>query len=616
MNIRKTVFASIVLSLSLLPLANGQMLDDTIRIDDVIVTGTRVSVARNVIPATISVVTSEELNSYHESAIFPLLSRRIPGIFVTEHSVAGFGVGANSSGVMNIRGVGGIPNTQVLTLVDGHPQYMGIFGHPLPNSYVASDLDRVEIIRGPSSILYGSNAMGGAVNMITRRQQTDGLSANARVAYGTFNTLKLMASSGYRQGGMHLFVSFNHDATDGHRDTSAFAINNAYVKAGYDFTENLSLVVDYNIARFEDTNPGISGEGEGFKDMADILRGKASISLQNRSRIGEGALNLYYNYGDHSLSTGWESIDETYGIGIYQSFSLPYSTTITTGGDFKKVAGRGNQGARANEWISNNETALYILIRHEIMGRMNITYGIRAERSSLYGIEPVPQGGITWQADPYTTLRASVAKGFRNPTLRELYLFAPNPELEPETMVNYEAGISRVNRAGNLSATLTLYLINGDNLIVNVPNDLPQPPMIGINSGEFSNRGFETEIEYRLSRALSSYISYSYLSTERPLLAAPRHQLYGGVDWKRERFSAGAEAIYTGGLYTVAGESHSSDDNVVENYFLLNARASYSAGESIQLFVSGKNLLGTEYQIRYGYPMPGAHIMAGVSLRR
>jgi outer membrane receptor for ferrienterochelin and colicin len=66
-------------------------------------------------------------------------------------------------------------------LIDGHPQFMGIMGHPLPDSYVASDAERVEVIRGPASILYGTNAMGGVINIITKSRQKKVLSGNAHV---------------------------------------------------------------------------------------------------------------------------------------------------------------------------------------------------------------------------------------------------------------------------------------------------------------------------------------------------------------------------------------------------------------------------------------------------
>ncbi|MFW6290090.1 MAG: TonB-dependent receptor plug domain-containing protein, partial [Mariniphaga sp.] len=145
---------------------------DTVKIDEVIVTGSRVEVARRNVPLTVSTVERSQIERSNESAILPVLSRRIPGLFVTERGVTGFGVGTGSAGQISMRGVGGTaPNTQVLVLIDGHPQFQGLFGHPLPDAYVSSDVEKVEVIRGPASILYGSNAMGGVINIITREQQ-------------------------------------------------------------------------------------------------------------------------------------------------------------------------------------------------------------------------------------------------------------------------------------------------------------------------------------------------------------------------------------------------------------------------------------------------------------
>ena len=145
------------------------MTEDTIEINEVIVTGSQVKVNRNNIPMAVSVVDRTQIEESDESAILPILKGRIPGLFVTERGVTGFGVAQGSAGQISIRGIGGSPTTGVLMLIDGHPQFMGIMGHPLPDSYVASDVERVEVLRGPASILYGSNAMGGVINIITRK---------------------------------------------------------------------------------------------------------------------------------------------------------------------------------------------------------------------------------------------------------------------------------------------------------------------------------------------------------------------------------------------------------------------------------------------------------------
>src|ERR1035437_1049771 len=178
---------------------------DTINLKEIVVTGTTYEVNKNIIPMAISVVSRTQIAESNESALLPVLSGRIPGLFVTERGVTGFGVSSGSAGQISIRGIGGNPTTGVLILIDGHPQFMGIMGHPLPDSYVTSDVDRVEVIRGPGSLLYGSNAMGGVINIVTRKQSKEGFTSDFRMMYGSFNTQKYMGTAGYKHNKISVF---------------------------------------------------------------------------------------------------------------------------------------------------------------------------------------------------------------------------------------------------------------------------------------------------------------------------------------------------------------------------------------------------------------------------
>ncbi|KAA6305621.1 TonB-dependent receptor, partial [termite gut metagenome] len=197
-------------------------------LDEVTVTSTRAQVNRNDVPITISVINRNEIEESSESALLPILSEQIPGMFITERGIAGFGVSSGGTGGITIRGVGGSPTTGVLVLIDGHPQYMGIMGHHLPDAYGTSNIERVEVIRGPASVLYGSNAMGGAINIITRKQSREGWEADGRLMYGSYNTQKYMANGGFMKNKFDAFVSMNHDKTNGHRDNFGFHITNVY----------------------------------------------------------------------------------------------------------------------------------------------------------------------------------------------------------------------------------------------------------------------------------------------------------------------------------------------------------------------------------------------------
>ena len=454
--------------------AQYNMLEDTIEIQEVLVTGTPVKVNRNNVPLAVSVVTKQEIEQSDESALLPILNGLVPGLFVTERGVTGFGVAQGSAGQISIRGIGGNPTTGVLMLIDGHPQFMGIMGHPLPDSYVASDIDRVEVIRGPASVLYGTNAMGGVINLITKKQTRDGLSSNAKIAYGSFNTQKYMGSLGYKKDNLNAYISLNHDQTDGHRDSSDFKITNGYAKIGYNFSEHFYASTDFSLAAYKASDPGPDTLNAKAGESIDITRGYWAFTLQNEFEKASGTLKLFYNFGEHNITDGFHSKDNNFGLNFYESIHPIKGNTITLGFDYNQYGGLAkNLLAMSGAGIvfadtTITETGTYAFIQQVFASKLTINGGIRYSYHSVYGGEWIPSAGFAFQIDKHTTWKGNVAKGFRSPTMRELFLWGPNPNLDPESILSYETGISRSFFGNKTQTELTIYALNGNNLIVNV----------------------------------------------------------------------------------------------------------------------------------------------------
>jgi iron complex outermembrane receptor protein len=586
-----------------------ESLKDTIEIEEVIVTGSRVEVARKNVPLTVSTVNRKEIEISNESAVLPVLSQRIPGMFVTERGITGFGVASGSAGQINIRGVGGTaPNTQVLVLLDGHPQFQGIFGHPLPDAYVSSDVEKVEVIRGPASIIYGSNAMAGAINIITKQQTEDGFSGNTKLSYGSFNTWKYMASGGFKNGPFNIFASINHNRTDGHRDTSDFKIVNGYIKAGYKLNNNFSITADFSLADFNAHDPGPVYRPVFFG--IDILRGKTSLSVKNNFAKAEGGLIAFYNFGTHDLTDGWVSEDYHTGLTLYQGLKLFPGNTITVGADLKTVAGIGSKGMGANKWQYSTDIAGYTYIQQIFFEKLTLNTGIRLENNSIFGLETVPQAGFSWLADSQSTIKGSVSKGFRNPSLMELFLYAPNPDLKPERLINYELGVNRRSSDKRLFAELTVFLIEGDNVIEVLPNDAPPPPEKRQNSGSFTNKGIELEVNYRIHNNFSLSSNYTFLDLDRPRLAAPKNQLFIEGLYYYKKFRANVSLQKISGLFI----STDPASLLEQDYSLVNMMLSYKHNQNLEFYISGKNLLDQNYSINYGYPMPGITVLSGINI--
>jgi outer membrane cobalamin receptor len=587
------------------------LLKDTINIDEVIITGSKTLVNRNNVPLTVSVVSQQKIETSSESALLPVLAEQVPGMFVTERGITGFGVATGSAGQIMLRGIGGNPNTEVLVLVDGNPQFMGIMGHPLPDTYIASDVQKVEVIRGPASMLYGTNAMGGVINIITKEQKTDGFSANGRVMYGSYNTQKYMANAGFRKKGLSLFASFNHDQTDGHRDSSDFKINNGYIKAGYQFSKNLSIKADMNVANFDATDPGPEGGKAG--STYDITRGMGAVVLDNTFGRTDGSLRFFYNFGEHKISDGFHSTDNNYGIELYQAVRLFEGNTITIGTSYKQYGGFAENVLAMNgdrmKLVDTTvwEMAGYTYMQQELFGKLALNAGFRLEHNSVYGNEPVPTGGLAFNPSPRTTIKASVAKGFRSPTIRELFLWAPaNDSLRPESMINYEIGYLQRLFSNKLSLELTLYKAKGDNLIQTV---MTSSGPKNENTGRFSNTGVEFAGTYKPDSRFTINLTYSYIRMKYPIIAAPGQQLNLSGTCRLNRFNISLSVQHIRDLYTQV-----TPETVTENYTLLNSRISYIFNKYFDVFVKGENLTSTKYYINYGYPMPGVIVFAGLNL--
>jgi len=578
---------------------------DSIKLDEVVVTGSKIEISRKLVPLSVSQISRQDIESTGQMNILPALNSFVPGIFVTERNILGFGVSNTGAGSITMRGVSSSPNTDVLVLIDGHPQYQGIFGHPLADAYVASDVEKVEIIRGPASILYGSNAMAGVVNIITKQQHEEGLKVNLGASYGSYNTQKYFGTIGYKKDKLSLFASLNHDQTDGIRTNTDFNINNAYAKVGYEIYPGLTVTADFSSATYNANDNGPVNQLP-VPFNIDISRGKASLSLENKFENSEGGLNFYHNFGTHDLSDGFHSTDKNDGVMLYQTFKLSSGTNITLGADFKQFGGIANQGFRHDSLIAIDELAGYAYAQQTLFEKLTVSAGLRLENNSVFGNELIPLFGLNYNLSQNTTFKGSVSKGFRSPTVMELYLYAPNPGLKPERLVNYEISWlqSLLNKRINLE--LTAYKAVGSNMI----------QVVGLgytahreNLGSFNNQGVEFSATYMVNRHLHLNANYSYLDMDKIVIAAPRQQFNLGASYRYKIWGLHVSTQYIEHLYT------STQPVVTQNYALFNARLTAMPMKYLELFVAGNNLLNTTYQINNGYPMPGINFNTGFTLR-
>ena len=593
--------------------------------DEVVITGTRNATDIRHLPMTITTLNRQLLIKDNRTSVLPTLSEQVPGLFVTSRGILGYAVSDGGSGSMSLRGISA-SSGRMMVLIDGHPQYMGIFGHPVADVYQTFLADKVEVLRGPASLLYGSNAMGGVVNIVTRKMQDDGVNTNVNVGYGSYNTLQTEATNRVRSGRFSSVVSASYNRTDGHRSNMAFEQFGGYGKVGYELGSNWRAYADINMTHFKTHNPGTVSN-----PIADatqwITRGAASAALENHYDKTSGALSLFANWGHHKINDGYSpsgggspqtayylSNDALMGFSLYQSVQLFHGNRITAGIDFQHITGHAwNRSIATRETTntyadkSENEVAGYVDFRQDIASWLTLDAGLRLDHHSQAGTEWVPQAGLSFRLPQDAQVKAMVSKGFRFPNLREMYMFPPqNDALKAERLWNYELSYTQRLLDSRLVYGVNVFYLKGDNMIQTQRID-GRPR--NVNTGEIENWGVELNGTYRINDVWTANANYSALHMENHVVAAPESKLYGGVSYSHGRWAFNTGVQWVSGLFTAVG-----DNEQKESFVLWNADVNYRVSSVLTLYAKGENLLAQKYEINAGFPMPKATFMGGVNV--
>lgn len=601
----------------------------THRIGEVVVTGTRNETDVRHLSQTVSVVNRTQIENAMQPSLLPVLTEQIPGLFVTSRGIMGYGVSGGAAGNISLRGLSG-GTARLMVMIDGHPQYAGIFGHPISDAYQSFMAERVEVLRGPASVLYGSNAMGGVINIVTRKMQEDGINTNVHIGYGSYNTLETEITNRIRKGRFSSIVSGSYNRTDGHRTDMDFEQYSGYAKLGYEVTDNWNVRGDVNLTHFNASYPGPASAPLLDADQS-ITRGMTSLAVENRYEKTSGAVSLFYNWGNHWINDGYapsedetpqdarfNSRDNMMGVSIFQSAQFFEGNRITLGFDWFRYGGRawnryvsGEKAGSISELVDKheNELAGYIDLRQDFSSWLTFNAGLRVDHHSRVGTEWIPQAGLAFHLPHAIELKASASKGFRYPILREMYMFPPqNPDLQPESMWNYEVAFTQRLMNGRLTYGINLFYIDGKNLIQTLSNPNGSG-MLNQNSGKIENSGVELQAAYRIDSHWSVDGNYSFLHMENPVVAAPEHKLYAGANFSYKKWNISTGLQYLTGLYT------QTDPEIRENFMLWNVRASFEFTRWLSIWTRGENLLAQKYEINAGYPMPRATIMAGCNIK-
>ncbi len=613
----KSIVSLFVSAFPLTVFAAVENADTVHQLGEIVVTGTNSGVAANQLPYSVSVIGQERLEATGQTQLLSAISGMVPSLFVSERSIFGFGVSNGGSGHIKLRGVGGDRASAVLMMVDGQPQFAGIYSHHIADFYDREYVERVEVLRGPGSVLYGSNAMAGAINVITKSSHKNGVHTSLSSQYGSYNTWLSSLTNTTRYGRFSSLASVSYNRTDGTVDNFDFKQIDGYVKLGYDISSNWKSNADYTIMHFTGNDPiypKLSNPESTDIYHQNITRGEVSVGASNRYAATDGVVRVYYSYGNHFVDDPrhFHSKDDRFGVIAYQNFKPWKGASATVGFDFDSysgeipVSGGTNHTEGSMSTISRKtivEYSPYVTLSQSFAeGLLNLNGGLRMANSDKFGTQWVPQVGFAVNPGKGFNAKGTLSMGYRNPSFRELYLYRmANQDLQPEKMMNYEISVGK-HFSRYLTADITFYYSKGKDMIQVVDNK-------NVNTGRFINKGIEITAKSRPLDQLWLFASYSFLHTSLDnLVGAPKNQYYLGAEftvWDKLKIAADLKG--TGGLYV-------AEDVRLQNYALLNLKLTYRICRYVDIFTRLENLTDTRYTINRGYEMPGFTAMGGFKL--
>ncbi len=574
----------------------------------IIVTATRSEKEVKDLSLSVSVLTREEIELAVANSTTEVLSV-LPGILVQK-------TGQFGRSDLIIRGLGD-NGRRILVLVDGRPEKMGLFGCTITHSLPLNNVEKIEVIRGPLSVFYGTDAIGGVVNIITRKIEK-GFESDVLTSYGNFNTKVFRIRHGGNFKNLNYYLTFDSRSSDGHLPNSSYKGKDFSVRFEYRIRKNMDFYISgkyydgYKEEPLRATDPSYL-----LSDLwNDYERGSFDVNLEGKWERSSLFFKYYRNFGEHVFSDGWHSKDLTDGAIIQGSFKISNVNEITAGSEFKSEGGKSLNSPKG-EW-ERKEYSFFVQDQHFLSNKFILNLGARYHIDEVSGEKLSPHVGIVFRIKERTNLRGNFSKGFRTPKINELYIFpSSNKNLKAEEAWNYELGLN--HEFGNfLNIDISAFLMKGRNMIQLTKVAVPPPLFRFENIGEFEFKGVEVSLSSKISKSLSFDFNYSFLDPEQLTLgkAMDRSNLILRYESKKFLFSANSQ--YVGRYY-----ADNYKKSKIKNYSVTNLFAGFKVLNNLQLFLKMENIFNRTYFIYVDIPggkagiyrMPGRNINFGINWR-
>jgi iron complex outermembrane recepter protein len=619
------VFSIILFILSLsIPFSLAAQEKEVI-LDEVVVTATRDPEEIRKIPANVTVITREGIEQSNSKNVVDLLNDQAD-LVVRDY----YGNGKTAS--VDIRGFGETGTLNVLVLVDGRRvndiDLSGVDWTQIPLDQV----ERIEIVRGSGTVLYGDNASGGVINIITKRPEKP-FSAQAEGVAGSYGYYKGGASAGGKWGPLSAIFSGSYQDTDGYRENGFLRAKDIGGKVIFDLNEDIS----FNLSgSFHQDDSGLPGglpkaiyEVDRRATLAPNDKAKTDdgyLALGTKARFGEWdrfEMNLSYRnreVTDLFRSYGFEDKRNLSTWGVTPRYILEkplwiLPNKLTFGLDFydsdSNVFSESAFGSNRVE-VTKQSTGLYLLDEVSLLKNLILSLGFREEWVTYDLFQDVPrvkdknqENEPAWNVsldylfDKKSSAYVSAKRSFRFPVTDELIQFYPvfrvNPGMKPQTGYQYEAGV-RHAFTDWIEANLTLFWIETHDEIFFNP--------VTFNNENFPKtrrQGMEVGAKARPFKWLSLWGNYSYIKptlqqdpySGNDIPGVPRNKGSVGADFQVwNGFSFNARSTFVGSRYLISDWTNRVDK--LDGYYSIDAKLSY-AWKGLKAFVGVNNLTNQKY---------------------
>ncbi|MCZ6628556.1 MAG: TonB-dependent receptor [SAR324 cluster bacterium] len=594
--------------------------------EEVIITATRIETATSQVGSTVTVITAEQLEEKQQRFVLDAL-REVPGVDIRRSG----GPGSQTSIFMR-----GTDSDHTLLMIDGIQVHdvSSPTGAPVLDLISTGNVARIEVLRGPQSTLYGSDAIGGVINIISKKGKGPP-KFSATLEGGSFGTV--IERVDFSGGGEEFNYSVNASnfSSDGFsarsNDNEDDSYRNRTIAGRFGVEPSESFGVDF-FFRAINADVAIDSGGDPSRSETKLTQTmlKAEPRLLLLDGVWEQKLSVWMHETERDTQgTGFvlpsNFIGTISGIDWQHNLYIHDSNTITLGAELEKQEARSRVSGFPEVDVETSNTALYLQDQFQFGKSFSGTIGLRQDRHEDFGEAVTYRAAAAFRpGGAGTLLRGSAGTGFKAPSLLELFdstFGSNNPNLEPEKSTGYDFGIEQSWLKRKLHIGLTYFRNDIENMIVAVFNG---SAFQNINIEQVRTEGLESFVTVKPDKRLRTRLRFTITETEArkaasfgitegsQLLRRPRKTASADLTYRGKNRQVTTSVLYIGKRKDIDPATFATV--TAESYTVVNVAASYKPNSTVEVFARLDNVFDEDYEEVLGFNTPGASAFGGLTI--